>query len=433
LAEGTIPSKSVRVYQSSKKDNIVARSGYQANSVVRRDFDHTRETKAIWPDVAVSPNLATGEASEVAAFPSVCCAKDSIVCVYRSGSAKHSRDGVLLSQSSTDGGNSWSLPTTIFDRMHDAEPESVHAGVVCACGDAALAFFKTVEAKRHDVYIFSEEGRRLRQRAYSCRSLDAGRTWSVPVEIDIQGGPRDTFLGSRPLVVPSGRLFIPVEATGEHGQQMIMGCFSDDGGRTLSPLFPIAHDTTGELGFGDGKVAVLPDGRIVMLTWTYLNHTEETVFVHRCVSMDGGCHWSAPEPTNVVCQIMTPLGVSDQGLLAAGNVRTRPEGIRLFRSIDAGATWIGTPIQLWDARQSRVTAVPLAIGAASSSGDSIWSALPSFTFGCPELTMLADGHVLMTYYADLQGVTHIRACRIAMDTHPSRADRRLATSSFTVN
>jgi hypothetical protein len=410
----------------------MSRSGYRTPSVVRRDFDHTRESAAIRHDVAVSPNLATGDAANAAAFPGACCIGDAIVCVYRRGSAKHSRDGVLLSQSSTDGGKSWTPPITIFDRMQDGEPESVHVGVVCACGGAALAFFKTVEAKNRDIYIFSEEGRRLRQRAYLCRSVDAGRSWSVPVKIELQGGPRDTFLGSRPVVLPSGRLFIPVEATGEHGQQMIMGCFSDDGGRTLSPLFPIAHDATGELGFGDGKVAVLPDGRIVMLVWTYLNHTEETIAVHRCVSPDG-CRWSTPEPTNILCQIMTPLGVGEQELVAAGNVRTHPAGIRLFRSVDAGATWIGTPIQVWDARQSKVTGVPLAINRTSSGDEGVWDALPSFTFGCPELTMLPDGDALLTYYAEVQGVTHVRACRIAIDRLPSRTDRREATSSLAAN
>jgi hypothetical protein len=418
---------------NTKKDSIMHRSGSPTQPVVQRDSHPAHAGLAIRHDVAVSPNVVSEDVSNVSAFPSVCRVQDTVVCIYRSGSAKHSRDGVLLSQSSIDGGESWSPPSTIFDRMHDADPESVHTGVVCEVGGTAVAFFKTVEAKQPDVYIFSEEGRRLRQRAYLCRSIDAGRTWSEPVEISLHGGPRDTFLGSRPLALPSGRLFIPVEATGEHGQQMMMGCFSDDGGYTLSPLFPIAHDATGERGFGDGKVSLLPDGRIVMLAWTYLNHTEETISVHRCVSLDGGCHWSPPEPTNVVCQIMTPLSIGDQGLLAAGNVRTYPEGIRLFHSIDAGAAWIGTPIQLWDARESKVAAVPLPISAASSSDEGVWNSLPSFTFGCPELTMLPDSDVLLTYYADLQGVTHIRACRIALDRHPSRTDRRQGTSSFTAN
>lgn len=408
-------------------------SAYGSKSSLRRDIGHPCNTLAVRHDVAVSPNLADGDVSAVAAFPSVCRTQDTIVCVYRQGVAKHSRDGVLLSQSSTDGGRTWSPRTTIFNRMGAVDAESVHVGVVCECDGAVLAFFKTVEATKPDVYIFSEEGRRLRQRAYVCQTVDAGRTWTVPVEIELHGGPRDTFLGSRPLMLPSGRLFIPVEATAEHGQQMMMGCVSDDGGRTLSPLFPIAHDATGKLGFGDGKVAILPDGRIVMLTWTYLNHSEETIRVHRCVSSDGGVSWSAPEPTDTVCQVMTPLSVGHQGLVAAGNVRTFPEGIRLFRSLDAGATWIGTPIQLWDARKLKVIAKPVAVSESAMCGEKLWSALPSFTFGCPELTMLADGSVLMIYYADLQGVTHIRACRITLGEHLLPAEPRRASSPYIVN
>jgi len=366
-------------------------------------------------DTVVSPNLAAADRSNVSVYPSACRAGNDVVCVYRRGEAKHSRDGVLLAQSSADGGASWSPPVAIFDGLGGATPESVHAGVVCEWNGAALAFFKTVEAKEPDAYIFSEEGRRLRQRAYLCRSDDGGRSWNAPVELELRGGPRDTFLGCRPLSLPDGRLLIPVEATAEHGQQMMLGCFSDDGGRTLSPLFPIAHDAAGRLGFGDGKLAMLPDGRVVMLAWTYRNPSEETIEVHRCVSSDGGETWSPPEPANIVCQVISPLEIGDGALLAAGNVRTPPEGIRLVRSLDAGATWVDAPLHLWDARQLRVTGEPLAIRAASGVDDVIWDALPSFTFGSPELTRLADGDVLLTYYAVVDEVTHVRACRFAVD------------------
>ena len=366
-------------------------------------------------DIVVSPNHAAASPLDVSVYPCACRVGNDVVCVYRRGTAKHSRDGVLLTQSSADGDASWAAPVTIFNGMHDTTHESVHTGVVREWNGATLVFFKTVEAKEPDAYIFSEEGRRLRQRAYMCRSDDGGRSWNAPVEVELRGGPRDTFLGCRPLALPGGRLLIPVEATAEHGQQMMLGCFSDDGGRTLSPLFPIAHDATGRLGFGDGKLALLPDGRIVMLAWTYLNPSEETIAVHRCVSSDGGCTWSPPEPTDIVCQVISPLSVGDGTLLAAGNVRIPPEGIRLVRSVDAGATWVDTPIQLWDARQLKVTGEPLAIGVASGGGDVIWDALPSFTFGSPELTRLADGDVLLTYYAIVNEVTHVRACRFAVD------------------
>ena len=391
-------------------------TGLRAESVVRHDPADQHVKTLIRYDAAVSPNLTAGDVSDVSAYPSACRTSDGIVCVYRRGTAKHCRNGVLMAQSSDPSGEFWSAPTVVFDGMRGEQPESVHSGVVCSLNGVSLAFFKTVEAKRAGVYIFSEEGRRLRQRAYMCRSDDGGRRWSAPIEIDIQGGPRDTFLGSRPLALPSGRLLIPVEATGKHGQQLMMGCFSDDGGQTFTTLSNIAHDATGRLGFGDGKLALLPDGHIVMLAWTYINSTEETIKVHRCVSLDGGHTWSPLEPTNNLCQIMAPLSLSDGRLIAAGTVRSHSAGIRLYRSVDAGVTWIGTPVQLWDARESRITAVPLAGDLTPIDDKSIWNELPSFTFGCPELTMLDGGDVLLTYYATVNEVTHVRACRIAMKT-----------------
>jgi hypothetical protein len=191
----------------------------------------------------------------------------------------------------------------------------------------------------------------------------------------------------------------------------MMGCFSEDGGRTLSPLFTIMHDSSGKLGFGDGKIAILSDGGIVMLAWTYLNATEETIQVHRSVSSDGGYTWSPPEPTNIVCQIMAPLALADGSLVAAGNVRVSGEGIRLYQSLDSGRTWSGSPIQMWDAKQAKVIGAPLAIEDAPASSRKIWSELPSFTFGSPELTMLSDGDILLTYYAVVNDITHVRACR----------------------
>lgn len=388
--------------------------GHQPNTVDSNESHAVPVSVTIRQDSAVSPNLAAADKSDVSAFPGVCRVGETVVCVYRRGTSKYSRDGVLLAQSSSDGGNSWSDPVSVFDRTAVSEPESVHYGVVCEHDGAAAAFFKTVEAKNSDAYIFSEEGRRLRQRTYMCRSENGGNSWSTSVEVELKGGPRDTFLGSRPLSLPGGRLLMPVEATGEHGQQFMMGSFSDDGGRSFSPLFPIMHDESGKLGFGDGKVAILPDGRIVMLAWTYINSSEETIQVHQCVSSDGGCTWSPPQPTDTVCQIMTPLVLADGSLLAAGNVRTQVEGIRLFHSVDCGKTWSDFPIQLWDPAKKKVTAVPLPVEPRPGKGEELWNSLPSYDFGTPEMTMLDDGEILLVYYATVDEVIHVRACRFAI-------------------
>lgn len=370
-------------------------------------------------DVAVSPNLADRDEPSVCVYPASAVTRSGdLLCVYRRGTAKHSRDGVLLVQRSCDAGRTWSAPLTVYDGMTGECPESVHTGVVVeAAEDEVLVFFTTVEARKPEVYIFSEEGRTLRQRVWVATSADGGCSWSAAREMDVPGLPPTQYIGSRPLVISDGALLLPIEATAPQGQQIMLGTLSADGGRTFSAAFPIAWDQSGRLGFGDGKFAELEDGSIVMLTWTYRHPSEETIEVHRCLSLDQGRSWSPPEATNLVCQILTPQPRGGSRLLAAGNVRTTPEGIRLFASQDAGRTWDPTQaVQLWDPRQLRATGEPLPLGdTESNDGSGLWEALPSFTFGSPELTRTGRNEMVMTYYAIVEGITHVRACRFRLD------------------
>lgn len=41
----------------------------------------------------------------------------------------------------------------------------------------------------------------------------------------------------------------------------------------------------------------------------------------------------------------------------------------------------------------------------------IWNELPNFTFGTPDLLLMDKDEILLTYYAELNGITHVRACR----------------------
>ncbi len=374
----------------------------------------------ILEDKAVSPNLNRHAQSDVCAYAVPCRLKNGdLVCAYRQGSAKHSRDGVLIAQRSTDGGINWSDAVSIFDGLQKSPRESVHSGVVCQAADGAvLAIFKTVEARNPEAYIFSEEGRQLPQRLYISRSMDGGKTWPAPEEHKLVGAPRDTYIGSRPLLLPGGDLLIPVEATGLYGQQIVLVASSADGGSTLQPVITCAEDRTGRVGHGDPKFTLLPDGRIVMLTWTYLNATETTLAVHRCVSTDKGRTWSKPVSTGVESQIMAPLALDAEHLIAASTVRTNPEGIRLWYSSNAGETWnTESVVQMWDPHDEKLKGMGLKLGHVTSkvASEKIWETLPGFSFGTPDLVQLDESLCLLTYYATVKGITHIRACRFKVE------------------
>jgi len=71
---------------------------------------------------------------------------------------------------------------------------------------------------------------------------------------------------------------------------------------------------------------------------------------------------------------------------------------------------------MWDPVANRMVGEPVvpAKDAAADAGG-IWEALDRFTFGTPDLVLLGDGSLLMTYYATLDGITHVRACRFRVE------------------
>ena len=94
-----------------------------------------------------------------------------------------------------------------------------------------------------------------------------------------------------------------------------------------------------------------------------------------------------------------------------------PEGIRLFLSEDGGRTWDKKySLQMWDVRNNRMLGKPIANNVTDFRNRGVWEALEQFTFGTPDLVELDDGSILLTYYATVDNVIHVRACRFRLDT-----------------
>ncbi|WP_374622124.1 sialidase family protein [Devosia sp.] len=368
-------------------------------------------------DVAVSPAQQPGQRWAFA-FPTACQLRDgAILSACRRGTEKHSRDGVFVVQRSEDGGRSWDAPVTIHDGMRGQAPESVHAGTIVEAGDGSvLAMFTAVETGHAaEAYIFSETGRHLEQRFQVARSTDGGRSWTPAAVATLPGTPPLRYINGRPLPLDDGTLLVPVEVTTEARLQAVMVGRFDPASDRFTAFRTVAGDAAGRLSFGDPKLLRRPDGSILMWLWAFVNATEETVAAHVCVSHDNGGSWSAPAPAPITCQAAALLGFADGRAIVAGNVRTPPEGIRLWASDEGGANWNDSAaLQMWDARSHRMLGVPMAARAEAArdpSDGSLWASLPGFTFGSPDL-VAAEGSVsVLTYYVVQDGFSEVRACR----------------------
>ena len=369
-------------------------------------------------DVAVSPNANNPALFPTCAYPAAALADDgTLVCTYRGGKEKHSYDGVLLAQRSSDLGNTWSDPVVVFDGTSLSPPQAAFSGGICRTAEGPLfTNFWAVQVTAPDHYVFSTKGNKQQRFVYAAQSLDAGLTWSPPRRIDT--GPfhkQDIAPTSNPLVLPDGELFIPLETRSLKSRLLTTAAtFSPDSGRTFEPVAQLGiDDPAAELELCDARFTTMGD-KVLALLWAFRSATEEDDQVRRSVSLDNARTWSTPQPVGFTGQVTAPLALSDSLVIAASNYRFPPEGIRLWTSADEGVTWQRPPVQMWDPRENRVTAQPLPAPGGGHSEDGVWAALPKFSFGTPSLLALPDRSILLTYYATLNTVTHIRASRFRL-------------------
>ncbi len=363
-------------------------------------------------DVAVSPNLAAGERAVTCAFPlSASLADGAVACIYRQGATKHSHDGVLLMQRSEDGGRHWSVPQTVANGLSANPTQTVITGGLCQTPTGALlASFGSVEGLPPNTYPFGADGDRYPLRFFLSRSEDGGVSWSAPKQPDLHPLERVGVTGP-PFAAANSTVCVPIECRIPSGVNATGLIISQDDGRTFSAPIMVAGDETGRLNLCDARFDLLPDGRVIALLWTFLQENERTIEVHRCFSSDHGQTWSPAGSLGFVGQITAPLVLPAGQVIAASNYRHPPLGSLLWHSDDGGTTWAtDQPIQLWDAEQGRMNGQPVKLPALAAVEERIWDELQRFSFGTPDLVLLDDGTVLLTYYATLQGVFHVRAC-----------------------
>ena len=378
----------------------------------------------ILSDRPVSRNYLQGNGSLACAYPSSTVLADGdIACVYRQGATKHSPDGILVMQTSSDCGNSWTEPQVVFDGQQLNPTKTVESGGICFTNTGTLvATFGLVEALPAGVYVFSEQGMALRRKTCASRSEDRGATWSDRSQMDVSPF-QNAGITTRPFVLPNGAICVPVEVQTAQGPMGTALTFSQNDGRTFESLSVCAADPEGRLNLCDARFTTLPDGRILMLLWTFLQESEKTIEVHQSLSADGGRTWLAPRPTGISGQITVPLALPSGTLIAASNFRHTPEGIRIWMSTDEGSRWDSEPpIQMWDLRKSCVLGQPVSEESFEEKDESVWEALDRFTFGTPDLLQLRDGSILLTYYGTVSGITHVRACRFLL--HEMKAGAR---------
>jgi len=342
-------------------------------------------------------------------FPSLAmCSDGSIVCLALVGTEKTGPDGRIRAFRSSDGCRTWrEMPSpTLWDERADPDWGYVVGHVLeTSPGCFLSAHLKSDRTIAADPLFHPVTSGMKRSVVRLAHSSDSGRTWSRPRDLDYT--LPDIIVPGRPLRLSDGSIGMPVEVWHEWDKgwreypstRLIL---SLDGGRTWPLAGLIARDESRCCIYGDPRLALSPDGRLIALMWAHNFVESRDLPVHRSESRDNGRTWSIPHDTGLVGQIANPVWLRDGLLMAVYQRRFGPEaGIRAVISRDAGMTF------------DPETDVPLLLMGHHTDNTNPFSGyVEAYTFGYSSVLCLSDTVFLVSFWQSNGRTTFIRALKV---------------------
>ena len=302
---------------------------------------------------------------------------------------------------SDDGGKTWPRVTEPFaTQAVEGTVGAWRAGQPTALGGRRVAMvLYWVDASDPGRPFFNEETEGLLDsRIFLTLSEDAGETWSEPRLVDTRPFTMPTPITGPILVLPSGEWALQFETNKSyddrsvwHHKSVLM--YSWDEGRTWPEFAEVAADPEARVFYWDQRPEVLADGSLLDLFWTFDRERAVYLKIHARASKDNGRTWSELWDTGVPGQPAPVATLADGRMVMAYVDREGTPAIRARVSGDGGRTWPdATELTLDDRLKEEQE------GGKSSMQDA-WSEMAAFSVGLPTSVGLADGGVLVVYYA----------------------------------
>lgn len=342
----------------------------------------------------------TGQQS--CAFPGICVLPSGrwlASCRAAPSKTENTGQHVLLSWSE-DEGRTWSEQASPFIPAPVAgRPGLFRGAYLTSLGDnRVLAALVWVDYSNPELPFFNEETEGLLDtRIFLAESEDGGNTWSAPKMMDTSPFRVPTPLTGPVLVLRNGEWACQFElnkhyydpAVWRHSSVLM---FSRDEGRTWSEYVITSYDPENRIFYWDQRPAVLLDGRILDLFWTYDNKAAVYRNIQARQSFDNGRNWSEMWDTGVPGQPAQPVSLPDGRVAMVYVDRTGLPAIKLRVSEDGGRTWPAPEHTIYQARGRIQT-------RKKDSMQDAWAEMGKFSVGLPATASLPNGDTLVVFYA----------------------------------
>jgi len=324
------------------------------------------------------------------------------VCGFRAAPAKKGTAGQhALIAISDDEGRTW--PTVLNPFVPppvEGRPGLFRAAYPTALGGAkVLAALCWVDHSDPALPFFNEETEGLLgTRIFLSLSKDGGVTWLSPRLIDTSPYKVPTPLTGPVLTLPDAEWALQFELNKPYydpdpWRHASILMFSFDRGLSWPHHTIVSHDPENRIFFWDQRPAVLEDRTLLDLFWTYDRKAADYLNIHGRKSPSGGRIWSEFWDTGVAGQPSQPVSLPEGRIAMVYVDRTAAPAIKLRVSSDGGKTWPAeTEMMLY---QPELTSQ----ARKKRSMQDAWSEMEKFSLGLPATARLANGDLLVVFYA----------------------------------
>jgi len=319
-----------------------------------------------------------------------------LLTAFRRGSGKDSADGNVVICESDDEGASWSLISRGFETRFEGLTGEIRSAELAELEDGRLlSVLGWIDRSGGGGTLRDAETDALpTMHMLLDYSSDGGRTW---------GGRRvlqrmATLSG--PVVRLPGRGWLVTSEFSHAGTPDRERChaayahFSADGVNFETSVNVV--DENPDIFYYDQRQRICPaTGRPVAMFWTYDNRAAADIEMHMAWGDADALTWETPRSMNMEGQIAMPIPVDRDRLLAFYVHRHQPASLRLVVSRDEGRTWdTANELVVYESDGPGEQGI-----SAETTYDEFWEAMGTWSFGHPTAAVVADGSLLLVYYA----------------------------------
>jgi len=335
-----------------------------------------------------------------------------IIANFQAASKKNGIDSHILLARSSDGGRNWGKPYAPFSGEIDGKELAVHVAYLAEIEPGRLMadLLLCDHLGDPDLEFFNPDtGGLLPSRIYLSESTDKGHTWTLPTELG-------AFLLSNTPLAPTGpihridsdTLICPFETSKPYNDpdpwlHKAAYFVSPDRGRTWPEYKVVAHDPQNKILYWDYRLANFGNGKLISMFWAYDNVHNKELNAHVSSTADGGRTWTVPVDTGLVGQPW-PIVIDEHRFVVTAVDRDHSQTIYAVLTEDFGRTWHDAGrVVIYNHREQV---------AQSEDLNEYLVEMGSWSYGLPSGIKLANGDILLTYYAGDDAATSIHWCLV---------------------